>query len=172
MEKREKILLVLMVAGVLFIGPYYFFSGGGKVPTVADLVNKEALDKTIKEVDAIAQKSVLTPLEILRLKKAEEPWAFNPFYDRTKDVKAETEVVLQLPPGVIITYTGYVSLGGEKYAIINGLEYQIGNHLEIAGAEDFIITKIQKNKVIIGKTKDDGSMIGELEIGIYEDESF
>lgn len=172
MEKREKILLGVMIIALLFIGPYYFFSGDGKVPTVADLVNKEALDKTIKEVDEISQKSVLSQLEILRLQEAESPWVFNPFYDRSKDVKAAQEVVLHLPAGVVISYTGYVSVGGAMYAIINGLEYQIGNHLEIAGAEDFIVTTIKKNKIIIGKTKSDGSMVGELEIGIYDDESF
>lgn len=172
MEKREKILLGVMLLGLLLIGPYYFFSGSGKVLTVADLVNKENLDKTIKEVDEIVKKAKLSPLELLRLQKAESPWVHNPFYDRSKDIKADDEVVLHLPSGVKITYTGYVSLAGAMYAIVNGLEYQVGNNLEIDGAEEFLVTHIAKNKIIIGKRNQTGEMIGELEIGINDDESF
>ncbi len=172
MEKREKILLGVMLIGLLIVGPYYLFSGGGKVPSVSELVNKESLDKAIKDVDAIAKKSVLSKVEILRLQKAEEPWAFNPFYDRNKDTEQAQDVVLHLPEGVTVSYTGYVSVNGQMYAIISGMEYQVGNHLEIAGAENFIITKILKDKIIIGKLDNNDKMTGELEIGINDDESF
>ncbi len=172
MEKREKVLLAVMLIGLLFVGPYYFLSGGKKVPTVADLVNKESLDKAIKEVDTISKRDVLSKVEITRLQRAEAPWPFNPFYDRNMDVEKDQDVILQIPDGVRIDYTGYVSVNGEMYAIVSSMEYQVGDHLEIAGAENFMITHIYKNKIIVGKLDNNDKMVGELEIGINDDESF
>jgi hypothetical protein len=58
-------------------------------------------------------------------------------------------------------YSGYVDSGKKKMAVINGLEYSVGEQLETGG---YVLKKITATKVII-KNRNTGS---ELEISIQE----
>jgi len=139
MSKREKIIVGLMAAAILYGGYNFLFSGsgGGKKksygkPQVA--VNEFVADliKRIQGAD-----NTRTDAEILS--KASAQWQKDPFLvvKNSEDAEEEGPQELEiLDRGELIgsfNYSGYMEMGKNKLAIINGMEYQEGDQLNIQG---------------------------------------
>jgi cell division protein FtsL len=168
MEKREKILLVILLIAAAYAAYTYLFAGS-EVKSVDDLVNKGELELIKKEVQAKLDENQLTDLERYRLEVAERPWRSDPFYDRTRDIVSEDEQMdTQLPESVELRYTGYIMLGPTVYAIINDYEYQVGDELEIS-EPGFFLFEITKRKIVIGKKDEVGEIVGQQEIFLEEE---
>ena len=71
----------------------------------------------------------------------------------------ETQVE-KISPEETYRYTGYLQMGSRTMAIINGLEYQLGDELQSGGR---IVKEIDPLKVVIGPRADDRNMILPLE---------
>jgi hypothetical protein len=101
--------------------------------------------------------------------QAGDAWTKDPFLLRNETLTAQKET--EKPPVVEInemrrppmTYTGYLQAGKTKLAIINGLEYAVGDSLNF---DDFYIKDIFPKKVVVGQTKGPGTM------ELYMQESF
>ena len=165
MEKREKILLVILAIAAAY-GAYVYLFSEGKVQTVDDLVNKGELELIKKDIDKTLEENKLSELERYRLKVAEASWRSDPFYDRTQDVEKEEAVDTQLPEDVVLRYTGYLAIGSSTFAIINDLEFQVGDELEVPG---FFIFEITRDKVVIGQKDENGDIVGQQEIFLEEE---
>ncbi len=168
MEKREKIIVILLSI-VLAYGAYAFlFSGdGSKVDTVAKLVKPEDLEKIKKKVQETVSKDPLSELEQYRIAVAERSWTVNPFYDRSKDLPKEDKKksTAGLPEGVTLTYSGFISDGHKIYAIINGMEYLEGDELDVAG---FYVKTITEKKIVVGQKDENGNILDQLEFFLDE----
>lgn len=168
MEKREKIILLLMLVALGY-GAYLYLFSDEEVTSVKDIVNMDELNRVKNEVDKKLNEHPLTDLERYRLKMAERAFIKDPFYDRTKDVVAEDEAAIdtQLPPDVVLRYTGYISIRGELYAIVNDMEYQEGEELDIA-VPGFYVFEISENKIVIGKKDENDEIVGQQEVFLEE----
>lgn len=166
MEKREKIILLLLVVALGYGAYAYLFSG--EAPTsLKDLVNVDELNRVKSDVDKKLEEHPLTNLERYRLQLAERAFIRDPFYDRTKDVVEEqTALDTQFPEDVELHYTGYIAIGDQLFGIINDMEYQEGDELEVAG---FYVFQITKNKVVIGQKDENGELVGQQEVFLEED---
>ncbi len=168
MEKREKILLAILLIAAAYAAYTYLFAGK-EMKSVDDLVNRGELELIKNEVQAKLDENQLSDLERYRLEVAERPWRGDPFYDRTRDIVSEDEKIdTQLPESIELRYTGYIMLGPVVYAIINDFEYQVGDELEIA-EPGFFLFEISKRKIVIGKKDENGEIVGQQEIFLEEE---
>jgi hypothetical protein len=152
MSKREKIIVGLMAAALLYGGYTFLFSGstGGKKksygqPQVA--VNEFVADliKRIQGADTTA-----TATEILE--KSSVKWQKDPFLVVKKseaseeENEKEPEIVARGDLTGSFTYSGYMEMGKSKLAIVNGTEYEEGDQLDMQGAS---LKKISPGEVHI-----------------------
>jgi hypothetical protein len=103
-----------------------------------------------------------TGLDAYVVRRAESGWPRDPFlegrvYNRwfSKEVAAPAEKV----PFV---YTGYLEVNGRRMAIINGMEYKVGDPLEVEG---YFVKSISPAKVAVHQKAGDRRT---LEIPIQE----
>lgn len=95
--------------------------------------------------------------------KAESNWRKDPFLERSSYKEwAIRESSANASKTAKIIYSGYVDAGKKKMAIINGVEYSVGEKLEMEG---YILKNITPSKVRI-ENRNTGS---ELEITIQEE---
>lgn len=163
MEKREKIILAMTV-GVVLYGAYDFLSTGrgsrsgggaeGSLPS-SELVATVTTQMAATDNELNRQASAI-------LGQLKAPFARDPFYpgDFAKDLSAanasqaakekEKEEVVKEPeidfqPKEFL-YSGYLQMGGEAIAIINGTDHKLGDTIN-----DFRLEKIEAEKIQLRK---------------------
>ena len=146
-------MIILGVMGVVILFAAYelFFAKGKKPVTVDTGKNITELNTFISEMTAAIGKDTPSPVDAYMIKRAEEGWARDPFYERntykdwavTKDPAQAGGASAQKNQ---FNYTGYVALGNKQIAIINGIEYGVGDALDVEG---YILKKIHPSKIII-----------------------
>ncbi len=167
MEKREKIILLLLSLVIAYGAYVYLFSDSGGVTSMKDLVNMDELNRVKDDVQKKLDENPLSDQERFRLQLAERAWPKDPFYDRTKDVASQDETLdTKWPEDFTPKYTGYISIGDQIFAIINDLEYQEGDELEYPG---FYVYEITKNKIVIGQKDENGEIVGQKEVFLEEE---
>ncbi len=138
MARRQKILISLMVLAVLY-GLYEFFYAGGedkpKSSTPA-VMQVDELNKLAAEVEALLLKGTDVQ-DAYIVTRAETEWLVDPFY-AARAVAAEQ---------LRLFFTGYLEMGKRKVAIINGIDYEVGDYL--AERPDFQVRSIRPNEVVI-----------------------
>jgi hypothetical protein len=155
MSKREKIIVSIMLLALLVGGYFYFYSSEG--PAIfGQLENQaEALDQfVIATVNDLAATD-RTVLDNFIIDKAREKWTNNIFQKKTKKTVETTDEALiaeneataepvfaPLP----LRYSGYLKIGIERLAIINGEGYAIGERIEPEGA---VLVDILPTKAIV-----------------------
>lgn len=89
--------------------------------------------------------------------RAGAPWVGDPFLRPAifKDWMKVKAAAKALPEKISFTYTGYIETGRKAMAIINGIEYAVGDNLDIGG---YSVKNISPERVVIEK-KSDGSTI-------------
>ena len=145
MAKREKIIVGLMVAVLLYGVFDFFISSLPKESTsAAEAKLAEARDLAARIADSL-QKEGLTSAEKFILERAAEEWTQDPFLGKQL-------VAMSAPPKAGETeiarfaYTGFVEAGNKRLAIINGMEYQVGEELEPGG---HVLRSISHNSVVL-----------------------
>lgn len=140
MSKREKIIVVLMVVALLYGGYNFLFSGsaGGKKKSSGS--RQVAVSDFVTDLIMRIRGADTTATDTLILEKSSAAWQKDPFLvvKQTEDTAGATENENEIiTPGALtgaFKYSGYMEMGKSKLAIINGMEYQEGDHLEIQGA--------------------------------------
>ena len=142
-----------MVLSVIY-GVYILFFESPKQKTAftgGDDGELEALNTFITKV-ADKTQSGPSKKQAYVLNKAQIDWKQDPLVQlEAKKVKVDTG-----PDPVLdsrVQYTGYLEMGDTRLAIINGMEYEIGDRLEPGG---FVIRRILPNHVVVappGKKK-------------------
>ena len=113
-------------------------NGDTELETLNSFITKVA-DKT---------KNSLSKEQAYVLQKAQTEWKQDPLMQiqpkESKEDEAERQpLVLETK----ILYTGFLQMGTRRLAIINGIEYEIGDRLEPGG---LIVRNIHPNHVVIG----------------------
>ncbi|MDO9632575.1 MAG: hypothetical protein Q7I92_11805 [Humidesulfovibrio sp.] len=148
MQKREKQLLGVM-AVVLMVGAYMYVSTPGKPApgAAATGVSKGMVDEVVKNID----QAKLTSLQAYRLGLLADNATGNPFYGG-QGAASLGEDSSQDGDGPELIYSGYMKLGYKLFAVVNGVEYAVGDELAEGG---FRLQAIDKNFVVLERT--DGS---------------
>ncbi|MBU2549690.1 MAG: general secretion pathway protein GspB [Proteobacteria bacterium] len=151
MSKREKIIIVAMVAAVLIGGYLFLFDQPSKPKAAAQDPSVKELEKIAAEVTANLVKEAVKPAnEQYIVNKASSQWPDNPFFQSSKAAKKTEEdkppEIIEKAGDVILTFSGYLEIGRRRMAVINGIEYEVGDKVESAGMS---IKSISAEQVIL-----------------------
>jgi hypothetical protein len=165
MQKREKQLLGVMAAA-LVVGAYMYVSAPGQKAAdgpAATGASKVVVDEVAKSMD----KARLTPQQSYRLGLLMDNATGNPFFTGAGGIALEEDLG-QGGEGAEFVYSGYMKLGKKLFAVVNGIEYAIGDELAEGG---YLVKNIDKNFVILERT--DGSMGRKLtrRVPLVEDDT-
>ena len=146
LKKREIIILVIAALFILYAGYEYLIAGPAskKVKNSTESVN---VNTSITGITKDLGKDKITDFDAYVIRRMEADWGKNPFWK--KDLYKEwgnREGVAKSGVLAKIIYSGYVDTGKNKMAVINGLEYRIGEKLEIEG---YVLKEITPLKVLI-----------------------
>jgi hypothetical protein len=160
LNKRQIIILVIAALFVLYAVYEYLIAGpaGKKVETGT---NTAEINTFVSELTINLIKDNLAAVDAYIVGRAEADWQKNPFWERESyKAWAAREGAAGVSASKII-YSGYVDSGNNKMAVINGLEYRIGEQLEMEG---YVLKNITPSKVLI-VNKNTGN---EVEVSIQE----
>ena len=158
MAKREKIILFLMVLSVLFYGVYYFSikpSGTG----IERPEKKEAkLNQFVSDIAVRLKKKDISRTDKYIISMAKKEWAGDPFLqaELLLDSQPEQERVEASALNVNFIYSGYLEMGDNRLAVINNMEYVVGEELDPGG---YIVKSISPAQVVIGIKETDQTII-------------
>lgn len=128
MKTSEKILVTLAVAAVLWAVWSVVFSkkdAGAPSPVATRAVKTEAAQ--LDTQSAVLLKDRPSEVEAYVVEAASQPWGRDPFHVW---IETEQEKVLTLEEGLILQYTGFMDIAGQRFAVVNGMEYQSGQVIE------------------------------------------
>jgi hypothetical protein len=145
MGKREKIILALLALAVLYGAYALFFESSAKTakmksPAASNKEEMTRLDALVTSVGVTLKDSRISPANVYIIEHAVDEWEKDPFYAGNASVNAAGEETISF------SYTGYLDLGTTKLAIINGIDYRIGEELESPG---FVLRRISSSQVVI-----------------------
>jgi len=152
MQKREKQLLGVM-AVVLMVGAYMYVSTPGEPAPGAVAPGAVAPGRGTVAVDEVAKnidQARLTPEQAYRLALLTDNATGNPFYGGQGGIPMEDDP--SLSSGQDVVYSGFMKVGYKLFAVLNGVEYAVGDELAEGG---YRVQGIDKNFVILERT--DGS---------------
>lgn len=138
-----------MIVAVIYGAYIIFFAGPREIAPARASGDQEleALNKFITKV-ADKTKKALSPKEAYMLEKAEKPWRQDPLVQIAPQMsRAEKAAREPLVLNTKFLYTGFLQMGDKRLAIINDLEYEIGDKLEPGG---LILRNIHPNHVVVG----------------------
>lgn len=149
LKKREIVILAIaVISAVLYIAYAFFSSGGQKGEKVEAVKESVKTEKIIRGLTDELNKSKLSDFDNYIIRKANIHWSQNPFLKRdlyrawlAKDSKGKDGIA-----AVPIIYSGYVDTGKNKLAVLNGIEYRIGEELK---EEGYVLKKITSSKVVV-----------------------
>jgi hypothetical protein len=160
LNKRQIIILVIAALFILYAAYEYLIAGpaGKKVETGT---NSPEINAFVNNLQNDLIKDITAGVDAYIIGRAEADWQRNPFWERHSYQEwAAREGAAGVSASKII-YSGYVDSGKKKLAVINGLEYRVGEQLEMEG---YILKEITPSKVLI-VNKNTGN---EVEIPIQE----
>jgi hypothetical protein len=149
MSRREKIIILCMAIALLYGVINFFFPSSDEKESVVTEKGLKQLDKFVSEVSQNLSKATVAETNNYILARAAAEWKHEPFL-RIKNplVKTvETEPVETVTRDTNLTYTGYLETANKRLAIINGLEYEVGEALVQAG---YFVRNIFPKRVVIG----------------------
>jgi hypothetical protein len=147
MLKREKIVVFAALVAVIYAAYSLFMASPSKQTNIDTNKKKTEITQFIANLSEGLDKDALQKTDIYIIARAEAEWEKDPF------LKTELAKESKMPKQqeVSFSYSGYIKMGDKKLAIINGVEYETGEELKLAG---YIVERIEPLKVVIrGKEK-------------------
>lgn len=149
MSTREKVIVGLMLLAIIYGAYTVFFSAPQEETASLNGSNKdlETLNLFISQISDKTNNG-LTEAQVYALQKAQTNWEQDPMM--TIEPKLTQEEIAARRPLVLknqILYTGFLQMGDKRLAILNGIEYEIGDRLEPDG---LIVRNISPNHVVVG----------------------
>jgi len=138
-----------MMLAVIY-GVYTVFFSAPKEETASLNGSDKDLETLNLFISKISDKTNngLTEAQVYALQKAQANWKQDPMM--TIEPKLTQQEIAARQPLVLknqILYTGFLQMGDKRLAILNGIEYEIGDRLEPDG---LIVRNISPNHVVVG----------------------
>ena len=167
MDKLNKRQIIILSIAALFVlyAAYEYLIASPSSKKVSTSQNNQEIGTLVSGLNSELIKDAQDGVDAYIITRAEAGWEKNPFWDRNSS-SYKAWAVIQASAGgsgagAKIFYSGYVDAGKIKIAIINGVEYRVGEQLEMEG---YILKLVTPSKVLI-VNKNSGS---EVEIPIQE----
>ncbi|HQN71249.1 MAG TPA: hypothetical protein PK424_06915 [Smithella sp.] len=148
LKKREIVILAIAALFVLYAVYVYLIADrqkGKKVKPDQETVKVEAV---VSGITGELNKSKISDFDHYVIQRTQTDWDKNPFLKRelyrawlAKDSKGKDGVA-----AVPIIYSGYIETGKNRLAVLNGIEYRVGEALQ---EEGYVLKKIMPSKVVI-----------------------
>jgi hypothetical protein len=164
LKKRQIIILSIAALFAVYAG-YELLIASPASKKVKTNENNQEISTVVSDLRNDLMKNVEGGMDEYIITRAEANWKRNPFWDRSsssyKEWAATQGAAGSSGSAAKIIYSGYVDAGKMKIAIIDGLEYRVGEQLEMEG---YVLKRVTPSKVLI-VNKNTGS---EVEIPISE----
>ncbi len=160
MSKQEKVMVIIAGLAIIF-GVYYFFIvSPAKHIRIETGKKMLVLSKLADDITAELKAWDLTEAEAYIIAQAKTEWTKDPFFEGKVSWKPGSGGTEIQAAKVEFSYTGYIELGKKRLAVINGLDYQIGESLvgESLESGEYIVQNIYPDRVVI-KPKGKGKAI-------------
>jgi hypothetical protein len=165
MNRRETIIVSIMAATVLLGG--YLYWGPVMIGDRQEVEKKsagEALEFARKAIQKLKEDSALT-MDLFTIRSAERKWERDPFLKADtllsdtpqRDVPDLATVTAGTQPELV--YTGFLEVGAQRLAIINGMEYASGDAIDSKG---HYVLRIHPHQVEIGNQHTQGVIVFKL----------
>ncbi len=158
MTTREKIIVGIMCLTIVYGAYELIFSGGtrpGPSPSPARSSTGE-LKSFVAEITGKLSTEKVTADYQHMIRQAGTDWTKDPFIHSSAPLKKRLSLTGAAPKKSTnriapkYTYSGYIQLGETRLAIINGMEYAIGEQLP---DKTYFVKAISTKKVVIAKVK-------------------
>jgi hypothetical protein len=150
---KRQIIIICIMAIVVIYGVYALMLSPRKGAAKAKADQSSELKTFIVDVSATMAKDTPTANDVYMVALAETAWKSDPFYERKfyREWSAAKEGMKAAAPKITFNYAGYIDTGKKQMAIVNGIEYGVGDSLEIEG---YILRSITPSKVVIENRTD------------------
>jgi hypothetical protein len=152
-KQREKVILIIAFAAVVY-AVYALFLSGSPQPSYSSPEGQLETARTFaSDMSTAMIKDDTSSADTYVITKAATEWAREPFLVSEKPIKsrtvqAETDEESHEVP---FLFTGYLRAGDKTLAVINGMEYEIGETLDPGG---FTVRNISRTQVFIENSLD------------------
>lgn len=162
MSKREKIIVLLMALAVLYGGYEFFWASKPKSNIKSPENKEELLDKFVTDVAVKLKKKDISDIDKHIIARAKDEWTKDPFVrtELPSESELKKERIEASALKTNLTYSGYMEMGDQKLAVINGMEYMIGDELEQGG---YIVKSISATQLVIGIKDTKQTIVIEVE---------
>ena len=162
MSKRERVILILMVLAIIIGGYSLLFTSPSDTDHTGPELSVEKLNKFVNDVAESLSKRDLSKADIHILAQARAGWKRDPFLKSKLPVKFDgsNDAAITDVSGIRFSYSGYLTMGDQQLAIINRMEYGVGDELNQSG---YIVESITPNLVVIGVTGKKDKLVLPLE---------
>lgn len=161
MQKRQTILLILMGLAVIYAG-FSFLSGGGAEPP--NRTTAKDFTELIDGVKTASAQNALNPVEEHRLAVLGGGTGADPMLKR--DPAPEGTEIASRTGDDRFTYSGYLSIGEMKMALINSSEYSEGDLVDETG---YTLLTIRADSIILQGRAAETGQEEKVAIPIQED---
>lgn len=142
LARREIIIIALTGLAVLYFIFDFFVAPAFKHKSVAVIeTQKVDIENLLAEMGEYAKKDGSIDNLIYTVSRAGLAWPRDPFLK--EDLASAATVESQKTK---FNYTGFIMMGSQRLAVINGIEYQVG---ETLAPEGFIVRAINPNNIVI-----------------------
>lgn len=156
MGKREKILLALMIAAIVYGGFEIFYLSGRTDSEPPSAVDVQSFENMGQQLDKDLQSARLTEQQRYVLEAAAKNRKNDFFYVLPEVEDAAPKRSQPDSTELDFDYTGYLEVGERRMAIINGMEYEVGESLNRAGS---VLMRITPENVLIETRQNGGGSV-------------
>jgi len=142
MRKREKIILAVTAIAIVAGTLHFIMDRGAKIPPDSARADLKVLQDFASLTETELKKAALTKTQDYILERASVEWASDPFLGRK--FTSEAAKAVEIPAS--LAYTGFVIVGQQRLAIINGMEYQVG---EMVLGTELVVQAIDPQNVVV-----------------------
>ena len=159
MEKRQKIILAVMTLTILYGLFQFLFISPADTNSMVSKTQIEGLKTSISSLALSLSAGNLSDAEGYIIDISDDEWQKNPFKELLAQEFPEAEAIVPLKVNIkeeetlsVFIFSGFLSMGDNHFAIINGLEYETGDELETDG---YIVQQIKSDEVLLKKANED-----------------
>ncbi|MCP4670927.1 MAG: hypothetical protein GY857_06445 [Desulfobacula sp.] len=165
MNKREKIILLLTIAAALYgILDYFVFSSEEKGPKT-ESEYKSDNNQILKQINSNLTSLLSTAANKKNadhfINMVESEWKKDPFTKLKKPLEKMEDSDITIDNIPVLEYSGFIQINNKIFAVINEMEYTIGEHIKntaykiIGITPGEVVLNINKDKQMIIYLKED-----------------
>lgn len=145
MTKRESIIVTVTAILVVAVAIYFIIDRGLEAPPGAARPDSKVVQEFVSVTEEGLKKAALPERLAYISERASVEWENDPFLGRALIAKKpESAKAAQIPAS--LAYTGFIIAGRARLAVINGMEYEVG---EVVLGSELVVQSIDPQNVVV-----------------------